>query len=104
MKVRSEHLEFMYKINNDGRKLIPCNEEPKTDKWFEVNRLSISNGTWVASGFGTYIVKLKDSFMSEHKAKEILANHQSWRLGNEDIEPTDPKKLTQAIDMILEMI
>jgi len=34
------------------------------------------------------------------KAIKVLKKHQKWRLGAE-IKPTDPKKLTEATNMVL---
>lgn len=67
MKKKASELEFISQINRDGsgtRKVSesyidlmvsrPCPE------LFELNSLSITNGTYIASGFNSFVVKLKD--------------------------------------------
>ena len=39
--------------------------------------------------------------MTLQEAIEVLKKHQEWRLGNDNIEATTPKKLTESIDTIL---
>ena len=38
--------------------------------------------------------------MKLKKAIKILKKHQQWRLGAEQSKPTEPKKLTEAINLI----
>lgn len=37
------------------------------------------------------------------QAIEILSNHQKWRKGA-DIPPTDPKQLTEALDIAINIL
>ena len=39
--------------------------------------------------------------MTLQESIEVLKRHQEWRLGNDNIEATTPKKLTESIDTIL---
>ena len=39
--------------------------------------------------------------MKLSKAIKTLKKHQQWRLGAEQSKPTEPKKLTEAINLIL---
>ena len=39
--------------------------------------------------------------MNIEEAIKVLESHQAWRLGDDDVQMTDPKKLTEAIDVIL---
>jgi hypothetical protein len=36
--------------------------------------------------------------MKLEKVIEVLANHQMWRMGDDDVEPTEPKELTEALN------
>ena len=39
--------------------------------------------------------------MTIEQAVKILSDHQKWRLGDDTIEATNPKDLTEAINIIL---
>ena len=39
--------------------------------------------------------------MEIEQAVKILSDHQKWRLGDDTIEATKPKELTEAINVIL---
>jgi hypothetical protein len=39
--------------------------------------------------------------MSIEEAIKVLESHQAWRLGDDDVQMTDPKKLTEANNVIL---
>ena len=39
--------------------------------------------------------------MKLSKAIKILKKHQQWRLGAEQSKPTEPRKLTEAINLVL---
>jgi len=38
------------------------------------------------------------------EAIKILEDHQKWRLGNDEIEPTEPKKLTEAMEIAIHLL
>jgi len=66
MKVEAKHLTFISQIKRDGTgtDILTSvqNEELQNDtidKWYEINSLSITNKTYIASGFNSYVVKLK---------------------------------------------
>ena len=42
--------------------------------------------------------------MTIEQAVKILSDHQKWRLGDDTIEATNPKDLTEAINIILKEI
>ena len=42
--------------------------------------------------------------MEIEQAVKILSDHQKWRLGDDTIEATKPKELTEAINVILKKI
>lgn len=59
MKVKGEQLEFISQINRDGSGITPivsCNHD---NEEFNIIPLSISEKTYIAHGFNSYIVKLK---------------------------------------------
>jgi len=65
MKVEASKLTFISQIKRDGTGveiLTPSqNEELQNDtidKWYEINSLSISNKTYIASGFNSYVVRI----------------------------------------------
>jgi hypothetical protein len=41
--------------------------------------------------------------MTLPEAMEVLKNHQIWRKGA-DITPTDPKQLTEALDIVIQLV
>jgi len=57
-------LVFISRIKGDGKSIetMSDNELSEYDKKevFELNSLSISNGTYIASGMSSYVVKLKN--------------------------------------------
>ncbi len=62
MKLKGNKLIFISRINRDGSGTEPLKRGLK--KWlntehFEVNGLSMSENTYIASGFNSYVVKLK---------------------------------------------
>jgi hypothetical protein len=40
--------------------------------------------------------------MTLRKAIEVLRSHQSWRLGEEDVDMQKPSVVTEAINMLLD--
>jgi len=42
--------------------------------------------------------------MDIKKAIKVLDNHQRWRLGDEKITQTNPRELTESIDLILKEV
>jgi hypothetical protein len=73
MKVQGKDLEFISFIKRDGTgtvmiggKWSPEMDHPKTDDmsyldndWFKIKVLSLSCKTYIASGFNSFVVKLK---------------------------------------------
>ena len=59
-KLGSE-LIFISKINRDGKSVEVLSKNPRSELGtvFKLTSLSISNGTFIASEFNSYIVKLK---------------------------------------------
>lgn len=64
MKKKASKLIFISRILRKGEGVEVVTDEDKewlykdNDK-FEINTLSITNGTFIASGFNSYVVKLK---------------------------------------------
>lgn len=66
MKKKASELIFISKIKSDGsgvsrvfkRELHLLNNDPRKEE-FNLTRLSISEDTYIASGFNSYVVKLK---------------------------------------------
>lgn len=55
-----KNLEFISRIKRDGSGTEPVNDCKHLDNTvFELNCLSITQGTWIASEFNSYVVKLK---------------------------------------------
>ena len=42
--------------------------------------------------------------MTTKQAIRVIFNHQKWRLGSDKVKPTVPKKLTEALDIALEIM
>ena len=69
MKAKAEDLIFVSQIKRDGSGTHPVeesylrameeNELMKNDK-YKLNSLSITEETWIASGFNSFVVKVKD--------------------------------------------
>lgn len=67
MKRFAFELTFISQISPDGKdiKMVPdeLNKKLQSNEWadssFELTPLSISNKTYIASGFNSYVVKLK---------------------------------------------
>jgi hypothetical protein len=69
MKKKAKDLEFISWINRDGNgtkpipeKMLECmlNNEFSKDQKFRINILSISQKTYIASGFNSFVVRLKN--------------------------------------------
>lgn len=72
--IQGKNLEFISFIKRDGSGTIPIGTKwdkdcdfPKTDdmsyedeNWFNINQLSLSKQTYIASGFNSFVVKLKN--------------------------------------------
>lgn len=39
--------------------------------------------------------------MTKQEALKILTDHQKWRLGDDEVEATNPKELTRAIEVAI---
>lgn len=58
-----KHLLFISQINRDGCGVSAVSEETiqaMQNERFEINCLSITYGTYIASGFNSYVVKLNE--------------------------------------------
>jgi len=66
MKIKAKKLIFVSRIERDGSGVIPVSEDMnillqkcKFNPKYKLNPLSLSNKTYIASGFNSYVVKLK---------------------------------------------
>lgn len=64
MKKWGHELIFVSRINRDGSGTSTCNK--KTIEWyqdeiFEIKTLSLSEKTYIASGFNSFVVRLKNN-------------------------------------------
>lgn len=70
MKVKGKDLEFISRIKRDGSGTEPVSDLKHARKEeFNLNCLSISEGTFIAAGFNSYVVKRKS--ISEYSKKEL---------------------------------
>lgn len=69
MKCKAEDLIFINQISRDGLELIKVTDKTlkhmkenrfAREEIFELNTLSLTEETFIASGFNSYIVKLKN--------------------------------------------
>jgi len=104
MKVKGKDLEFIYRIQPTGE-AIPVKDIPEImlNQYFYCKPLSISEKTWIASNFSTYVVKVKEMPMQIKDAKHILSEHQRWRKGESE-EMVEPELISKAIELILNKI
>lgn len=67
MKKRAAELTFISQIKRDGSGVLPVSESMleafknnpfSRDEVFVLTRLSITEGTYIASGFNTFVVKI----------------------------------------------
>lgn len=69
MRLKGSDLIFIAQIDRDGAKTSPVSEdylEFLQKEEFEVNSLSISYGTHIASGFNSFVVKIKPEALEPH--------------------------------------
>lgn len=62
-RIKGDQLEFIGLISRDGKNILPVTEsvyEDHKDEYYTLNGLSTTHKTFVASGFNTFIVKLKE--------------------------------------------
>jgi len=59
MTKEAKELIFINQIKRDGSGVLRCSEFDPTSEEYTLNRLSISEDTWIASGFNSYVVKLR---------------------------------------------
>ena len=60
MKATAKELEFISQIKRDGSGVITKDITPSDEnEIYNLYTLSITNATFIASGFNTYVVKLK---------------------------------------------
>jgi len=64
MKKHDKELKFISQIKRDGSGVIPCLSDNHMlyldDNLFSINCLSLTKGTYIASGFNSFVVKLKN--------------------------------------------
>ena len=70
MKKKANELEFISQIKRDGRGTFSVKESYKKamlentlmkDEKFKIHRLSITENTYIAIGFNSFVVRLKDN-------------------------------------------
>lgn len=63
IKVKGSRLEFISSIKRDGSGTYPVDVEIPSlnDTIFTLTSLSITNGTYIASEFNSFVVKLKNN-------------------------------------------
>lgn len=60
--IKGSELEFISRINRDGKGVVDVSKGDLgylKNIAFSMNRLSISNDTYIASEFNSYVVKIK---------------------------------------------
>ena len=94
MKLLGKELEFISFIKRDGSGTIAVGTKwdenkpyPKTDDvsyldddLFNLNTLSLSNRTFIASGFNTWVVKIKNDPLDKTKTFKSEQNENSSRM------------------------
>ena len=82
MRIQSTNLQFISQIKRDGTGTIPVLFNPDEKDMFELNCLSITEGTYIASGFNSYIVKLKNPLpeMDETKLRIVELEAENLRM------------------------
>ena len=63
MKKYGNELIFISQIDGNGLNVYPCSNyrnEIRDKQIFQINSLSLSNMTFIASGFNSYVVRLKN--------------------------------------------
>lgn len=90
MKLKGYQLEFVSRIQRDGSGIIPVRNieiESLQDDVFEINGLSMTSKTFIASGFNSYVVKLKpqipNQIINESNSKTILLDYKKDRISFE---------------------
>ena len=59
-RIKGRHLHFISRVLRDGSGVEPCDDMDYLDNdTFTVMRLSISEDTYMAIGFNTYVVRKK---------------------------------------------
>lgn len=63
---KGKELEYISRIDRDGSGVVMKKDfqegeiNVNEDEEFKMNRLSITENTWIASGFNSYVVKIKE--------------------------------------------
>jgi hypothetical protein len=59
--VQGKDLIFISKIKRDGSGVVKRFDKKylDNDEWYDISSLSLSQGTYIASGFNSYVVRLK---------------------------------------------
>jgi hypothetical protein len=69
MTKKAHELEFISRIKRDGSETVPMTDEDlefhannlsAMNEKYKINQLSIGQKTFIASGFNSYVVKLKE--------------------------------------------
>jgi hypothetical protein len=95
LQLKGKDLLFISQISIRGEGVLPVRQEyidiMQKDN-FDVNRLSISEDTWIASGFNSFVVKVKPKVLEpkptiETYKKAIHDLIETWDMGgNLDVE------------------
>lgn len=64
MRVNANKLHFISRIKRDGSGVEKCITQPKfmDNESFTVHGLSLTEGTFIAIGFNSYVVKYKPEY------------------------------------------
>ena len=61
MELKGSELIFISRIMRDGSATTPVlDDDHLQEEEFEMNCLSLTKNTWIACGFNSYVVKLKN--------------------------------------------
>lgn len=93
MKKRPNQLIFISQINRDGSGTTPISESLQKSlsenslmnaEYYELQQLSISQGTYIASGFNSFVVKLKQSEPKENAGKALVCVNKAMQETNDE--------------------
>ena len=65
MKMKGNKLYFISVIKRDGSGIVNVEERDNShldNESFKISNLSITKGTYIASGFNSYVVKKKENY------------------------------------------
>jgi len=115
MKKLGKELEFISFIKRDGSGTIACgtswdknSKHPKTDDMsyldedhFDINAISITHKTYIASGFNTWVVKLKPEQPPADKIRELLLSYE-LRFTTKPVQNKYLEEANKRVDAYLE--